>query len=226
MIIRSVRISNLKSDISNLRTVALSALQHYLYCPRQCALIHVERVWADNFSTADGNALHEKAHSGQGESRPGVRIARGLPVWSDEHRLQGVCDVVEIHKDGSIIPVEYKRGRPKKHRADEIQLCGQAICLEASFQREPGSIGAGYLFYGKQQRRTSVNFDAELRGLTLEIVEKVRVMLDQGNTPSATYAPKLCNNCSLLKLCQPKSMRLKRGVDSWFQQQLEIQNFE
>ena len=186
----------------------------------------MERVWADNFSTAEGNTLHEKAHSGQCESRPGVRIARGLPVWSDTYGLRGVCDVVEIHKNGTLIPVEYKRGRPKKHRADEIQLCGQAICLEDSFQREPGSIEVGYLFYGKQQRRTAVNFDSELRGLTLEITEKVRVMLEQGYTPPATYTAKLCNSCSLIELCQPKSMRLKRGAGSWFRQQMEMQNSE
>ena len=199
-------------------------MQHYLYCPRQCALIHVEQVWADNFSTAEGNVLHEKAHSGLGESRPGVRIARGLPVWSDAYGLRGVCDVVEIHKDGTLVPVEYKRGRPKKHRADEIQLCGQAICLEASFQREPGSIQSGYLFYGKQQRRTAVTFDDILRKLTLEIVERVRTMLEQGNTPLANYVPKLCDRCSLINLCQPKSMRLKRGVANWFRQQIEMQD--
>ena len=181
-------------------------------------------MWADNFSTAEGNALHDKAHSGQGESRPGVRIARGLPVWSDEHGLRGVCDVVEIHKDGAIIPVEYKRGRPKKHRADEIQLCGQAICLEASFELERGSICSGFLFYGKQQRRTAVAFDDTLRRLTLEVVEKVRLMIECGSTPPADYQPKLCDRCSLIHLCQPKSMRLKRGVDSWFRQSVQIQD--
>jgi CRISPR-associated exonuclease Cas4 len=193
-----------------------------LYCPRQCALIHVERVWAENFSTAEGNALHEKAHSGLGETRPGVRISRGLPVWSDAHGLRGVCDIVEIHKDGTLLPVEYKRGRPKAHRADEIQLCGQAICLETSFEREPGSIQSGYLFYGKQQRRTAVTFDATLRALTLEIAEKVRAMVDQGQTPTAAYNPKLCDRCSLIHLCQPKCMRIKRGVDHWFQSQLTV----
>ena len=214
-------LSNFKSQISNSPTVALSALQHYLYCPRQCALIHVERLWADNFSTAEGNALHDKAHSGLGESRPGVRITRGLPVWSDAHGLRGVCDIVEIHADGTLLPVEYKRGRPKAHRADEIQLCGQAICLEASFDRKEGSIPRGFLFYGKQQRRTEVTFDNGLRELTLEIAEKVRHMVDQGHTPEASYSPALCDRCSLIQLCQPKSMRLKRGAANWFKNQLE-----
>jgi CRISPR-associated exonuclease Cas4 len=111
--------------------------------------------------------------------------------------------------------------RPKAHRADEIQLCGQAICLEASFEREPNSIQSGFLFYGKQQRRTPVTFDASLRTLTLEIADKVRRMLEQGHTPSASYTPKLCDRCSLIHLCQPKSMRLKRGTAAWFQNQLQ-----
>lgn len=217
------QISNPKSQIPNPRTVALSALQHYLYCSRQCALIHVERLWADNFSTAEGNALHEKAHSGLGESRPGVRITRGLPVWSDAHGLRGVCDIVEIHADGTLLPVEYKRGRPKAHRADEIQLCGQAICLEASFGREAGSVQRGCLFYGKQQRRTDVEFDSALRQLTLRIADEVRAMLDSGQTPTASYSPTLCDRCSLIQLCQPKSMRLKRGASNWFRNQLESQ---
>jgi CRISPR-associated exonuclease Cas4 len=180
-------------------------------------------VWADNFSTAEGNALHEKAHSGLGESRPGVRITRGLPVWSEAHGLRGVCDIVEIHADGTLLPVEYKRGRPKAHRADEIQLCGQAICLEASFERPPGSIERGFLFYGKQLRRTEVTFDPDLRELTLDIAAKVRHMREQGHTPAASYTPTLCDRCSLLQLCQPKSMRLKRGVSGWFHSQLESQ---
>jgi CRISPR-associated exonuclease Cas4 len=131
--------------------------------------------------------------------------------------------VVEVHAEGTLVPVEYKRGRPKAHRADEIQLCAQAICLEASFGREAGSIDRGYLFYGKQQRRTEVVFEKTLRSLTLNIADKVRAMLDRGKTPTADYSPKLCDRCSLIKICQPKSMRLKRGVSSWFKNQLEFQ---
>lgn len=180
-------------------------------------------MWAENFSTAEGNALHEKAHSGLGESRAGVRIARGLPVWSDVYGLRGVCDIVEIHKNGTLLPVEYKRGRPKTHQADEIQLCGQAICLEASFNREPNSITKGFLFYGKQQRRTAVTFDATLRALTLEIADKVRAIIELNKTPTANYTAKLCDRCSLINLCQPKCMRLKRGTQHWIQAQLKSQ---
>lgn len=152
-----------------------------------------------------------------------MRIIRGLPVWSDAYGLRGVCDIVELHADGTVLPVEYKRGRPKAHRADEIQLCGQAICLEASFQHEEGSIQRGCLFYGKQQRRTEVTFDNELRQLTLETAENVRRMIDQCHTPEASYTSALCDRCSLIQLCQPKSMRLKRGAANWFRNQLESQ---
>lgn len=200
--------------------VPLSALQHYLYCPRQCALIHVERVWAENRATAEGRVLHERAHSGEGETRPGVRIARGLPVASEEHGLTGVCDVVEIHRDDQIVPVEYKRGKPKAHRADEVQLCAQAICLEEVFGLPTGGIAEGFLFYGKRQRRTAVAFDADLRALTLSVACKVRQMKALGRTPRAACAPKLCDPCSLKDLCQPKAMRLKRGTAAWFTAQV------
>lgn len=142
-------------------------------------------------------------------------------MWSDVHALRGICDVVEFHKDGVILPVEYKRGRPKAHRADEIQICAQAICLEENFNLEPGGIGRGYLFYGKQQRRTEVRFDQALRALTLETAECVRAMLQSGRTPSAEYIAKRCDRCSLIHLCQPKALRLKRGAARWFKQQLD-----
>ncbi len=200
--------------------VHLSALQHYLYCPRQCALIHVERVWAENRATAEGRVLHERAHSGGGETRPGVRITRGLAVRSERYGLTGVCDLVEIHRDGRIVPVEYKRGKPKGHRADEVQLCAQALCLEEVFGLPEGGIAEGYLFYGKRQRRIAVTFDPALRALTLSIAAKVRDMKTHGLTPVATYVPGLCDPCSLKDLCQPRAMRLKRGAAAWFTAQL------
>jgi CRISPR-associated exonuclease Cas4 len=201
--------------------VALSALQHFLYCPRQCALIHVERVWAENRSTAEGRVLHERAHEGKGETRPGVRIARGLAVSSARHGLTGVCDVVEIWDDGRIIPVEYKRGRPKAHRADEVQLCAQALCLEDTFARPAGSIASGFLYYGQKRRRTEVHIDAELRALALGIAEQVRAMIEEGSTPTAAYEPKQCDRCSLLDLCQPRALRFQRGAAAWFRRNME-----
>lgn len=215
---------NAKNSQNNKTTVVpLSALQHYLYCPRQCALIHVERLWADNFATAQGNVLHEKAHSAKDEYRNKIKIIRSLPVWSEIHKLTGICDVVELFPDQSIIPIEYKRGRPKAHKADEIQLCAQAICLEENFKKSQGSIDKGYLFYGKLKRRSEIILDDSLRALTLKTANQVRKLIDSEITPSATYQPKLCNRCSLINLCEPKSMRLKRGTKEWFQSQIKKQ---
>jgi len=207
--------------MSPLLPVPLSALQHYLFCARQCALIHVERVWAENRSTAEGRVLHERAHEGPGETRPGLRIARGLAVASERHGLTGFCDVVEIWDEGRIVPVEYKRGRPKAHRADEVQLCGQAICLESTFARPEGTIMYGYLYYGQRKRRTEVAFDSELRSLTLDLAEQTRAMIEGGTTPAAEYNPKKCDRCSLLDLYQPRALRFKQGAAAWFSRKLE-----
>lgn len=200
--------------------VPLSALQHYLYCPRQCALIHVEQLWAENRSTAEGKILHERAHDGPSESRPGLRIARGLAVKSEKHGLTGFCDVVEIWNKTKITPIEYKRGKPKSHRADEIQLCGQALCLEETFSLPQNAIAAGYLFYGKRKRRTEVVFDPQLRSLTLDIASKVRAMIQAGKTPTATYAPRRCDACSLIDLCQPRSLSRPESAKAWFAKNL------
>ena len=187
--------------------VFISALQHYLFCPRQYALIHMEQVWAENRFTAEGQVLHQKAHDGKSESRPGIRIARGLKVGSQRMGLAGVCDVVEFHSERvgddhqQVIPVEYKRGKPKAHRADELQLCAQAICLEEMLSCE---ITKGYLFYGKTRRRTEVVFDDELRELLEHCVQRIRVMRDSCKTPAAYYERKKCDACSLFEICQPK----------------------
>ncbi|MCW1887562.1 CRISPR-associated protein Cas4 [Luteolibacter flavescens] len=197
--------------------VAISALQHWLYCPRQCALIHVERAWEENKFTAQGRVMHERAHEGPNESRPGIRITRGLPVRSLGLGLSGQCDVVEFHTDGRVVPVEYKRGKPKAHRADEVQLCAQALCLEEMLG---GAIEGGCLYYGERRRRTPVNFDHELRDLVTVTASSVRECLTTGTTPPAEYEPRRCDACSLIELCQPRSLRFRRGAAAWFQQRL------
>lgn len=110
--------------------IMLSALQHYQFCPRQCALIHIEQQWAENRFTAEGKVLHERADSKKSEWQADVRIVRSLPICSCRYGLSGQADVVEFHSADSVFPVEYKRGRPKTDRCDEVQLCAQALCLE------------------------------------------------------------------------------------------------
>lgn len=201
--------------------IPLSALQHYLYCPRQCALIHVEQLWAESRHTAEGRVLHERADKPRGERRHGVRTTTAMPLAHAGLGITGIADVVEFH-DGSegeqAFPVEYKRGRPKTHRADEVQLCAQALCLEAMLNKP---ITEGALFYGETRHRTSVVFDDGLRQLTRDTINATRTLLTSGIAPSAQYSAKLCNACSLIDLCQPKLLDRKDSVNAWLAQQLK-----
>jgi CRISPR-associated exonuclease Cas4 len=196
----------------------LSALQHWLYCPRQCGLIHLEQVWAENKFTAEGQVLHHKAHEGPDECKAGVRIIRSLPVRSFNLGISGECDIVEFHADGRVVPVEYKRGKPKSHRADELQLCAQAMCLEEMLGVE---ISSACLFYGENRRRTAVEFDETLRRLVSETAASLHSMIVSRQTPLAEYEARRCDACSLIELCQPKAMRFKRGVQAWFSSALK-----
>jgi CRISPR-associated exonuclease Cas4 len=186
----------------------LSALQHYLYCPRQCALIHIEQVWAENKYTAEGRVLHERPDSGQSQQQGRVRTVRTLPIRSERLGLSGQADVVEFHGDGTIYPVEYKRGKPKKDRCDEVQLCAQALCVEEMLVVE---IKEGALFYGQNRRRHPVVFDAGLRQLTEMTVTRVHDLIGGGTTPKAVYSKK-CDQCSLVAACLPKSCTASRSV--------------
>ena len=195
----------------------LSALQHLLFCHRQCALIHIERLWADNRFTAEGNVMHEKAHSGDRETRPGVQIKRSLPVTSRSLGISGQCDVVEFHENGVVLPIEYKRGKPKAHRADDVQLCAQAICLEENLEV---IITSGFLFYGQRKRRSEIVFDRVLRELTATTARKLHVLMASQRTPTARYESEKCDACSLVELCQPRSLKRESGVSSWFASQV------
>lgn len=201
--------------------IPISALQHYLYCPRQCALIHVEQLWEESRHTAEGRLLHERADKPRGERRRGVRTVTAMPLANATLGINGVADVVEFHggPDGErAYPVEYKRGRPKAHRADEVQLCAQALCLEAMLEH---SIPQGALFYGEARRRTDIVFDDELRRLTQDTVDATRAMLRSSTTPLAEYNAKRCDACSLIDLCQPKLLKRRSGIDAWLARQLQ-----
>jgi CRISPR-associated exonuclease Cas4 len=191
----------------------LSALQHWLFCPRQCGLIHLEQAWAENKFTAEGQVLHRKAHDGADETKAGVRITRSLSVCSYELGISGQCDIVEFHTSGEVIPVEYKRGKPKTHRADEVQLCAQAMCLEEMLKLP---VSVGFLYYGEKRRRTVVEFDATLRNLVTKNSMELHAMMGSRITPEAVYEARRCDSCSLINLCQPKAMRFKRGAQAWF----------
>lgn len=204
--------------------IPISVLQHQLFCPRQCALIHLEQQWLEDAATAEGRILHERVDGGGRDRRAGVRTVRALSLRSTKHGLTGKADAVELHKEVSgdgtgwrPYPVEYKRGRPKSHRADEVQLCAQALCLEEMFGRP---VPEGALFYGQERRRTVVPLDDTLRTLTLATLASVRAMLAGGVTPAPIDTP-ACRRCSLEPLCRPRAVATRPGVNRWLARQLD-----
>lgn len=183
------------------RQISLSALQHYAFCPRQCALIHNEQVWAENFLTAQGRALHERVDSGEPETRKGVRFERSVHVSAEKLGVSGIVDMVEHDlQTGRLKPIEYKRGKPKPTAMDEIQLCAQALCLE-EMTGQP--IDEGALWYMQIRHRLPVILSDGLRKQTLAVIAQVRELLGSGETPPPLY-DKRCRACSLVQVCQPK----------------------
>ena len=185
--------------------IPLSALQHAIYCLRQAALIHVERLWEENRFTAEGRVLHAKVHEPGQRKVKGVRRVTGLHVATRRLGLFGVADLVEF-KAGeggeTPFPVEFKRGKPKLHRADEVQLCAQGLCLEEMFGC---AVPEGALFYAETKRRVAVPFDAVLRALTEATAARLRDLFATRLTPPAEYQTRKCGACSLIEQCRPKA---------------------
>ena len=190
--------------------VMISALQHYLFCPRQCALIHIEQQWMENIFTAEGRILHERVHTSGRESRRVLRMEYSVPIRSLRLGITGQADIVEFHRQENgtwqPLPVEYKRGRPKKDDADRVQLCAQAICLEEMLDCV---IPEGALYYGQKKRRSMVLFDPSLRETTARAAAEVHALLAAGKTPPPSYAER-CESCSFLSLCLPKVAACKQ----------------
>jgi len=210
--------------------IPLSALQHLLFCERQCALIHVEQVWVENLFTAEGRIMHERVDTGNRESRGNIRIEYGMPLRSLRLGLTGKADVVEFHllSDNSLsgskarkkwqpFPVEYKRGRPKKDNCDKVQLCAQALCLEEMLNTE---IPEGALFYGKTRRRQDVEFDRTLRLETEKAAKRVHELIKAGKTPKPVYSKK-CDSCSFVGLCLPKTIEKNRSVNRYLKNAIQ-----
>lgn len=179
----------------------LSALQHILYCERQCALIHIEQVWSENRFTAEGRLAHDHVHSAGHETRGDARIARDLSLRSLCLGLIGKADVVEFHSGGPY-PVEHKRGHAKTNHCDEVQVCAQALCLEEMLGKP---VPEGALFYGEPRRRTVVSIDAALRAETEDAAARLHRLFESGRTPPAVYDKAKCERCSLLDQCKPKA---------------------
>lgn len=194
----------------------LSGLQHFVFCRRQWALIHLEQQWAENYRTTDGALMHEKAHDREfSESRKDLLVKREVSVFSARLGISGQCDVVEFHRSSAGIPlpgkeglwqpfpVEYKRGRPKQNSADVLQLCAQAMCLEDMLCCD---IPEGALYYGETRRREPVSFSEDLRTQALQLTEQMHDLYRKGHTPKVKPT-KSCNACSLKELCLPKLLK-------------------
>lgn len=179
--------------------IPISALQHYVYCPRQCALIHLEQTYEENVFTLRGKRVHDRVDDAGTESIEGGRQERALPVWSTHHGLTGKADLVVFPDDGHPYPVEFKAGRRKERLADDVQLCAQALCLEEMLNVE---IPGGEIFYARSRRRRNVPFDRALREHTISVIEDVRCVLSQWDLPPPV-ADQRCPNCSLQDACRP-----------------------
>jgi CRISPR-associated exonuclease Cas4 len=179
--------------------VMISALQHYSYCSRQCALIHVEQVFDENLYTLRGHRVHERAHDPEGDLEDGVRVERGLSLFSERLGLIGKADVVEFRSGEAPYPVEYKSGPRRGSRHDDIQLCAQAMCLEEMLGK---AVPRGAVFHHGSRRRREVALDSSLRRLTEETVREVRRLLVSGTVPPPV-ADARCPKCSLFDACMP-----------------------
>lgn len=192
--------------------IPLSALQHWCYCPRQCALIHVEQVFAENLYTLRGQAVHKQVDVPGVELRSGLRVERALPVWNDRLGLIGKADVVEFELDGTPYPVEYKVGSRAKvpwiAACDDLQLAAQAICLEEMTGKP---VPAGALFYARSKRRREVRIGATLRRRVEEAAAAVRALFAAAVLPAPTFDER-CEKCSLADICQPATRPAVAGL--------------
>jgi len=198
--------------------LSLSGIQHFAFCERQWALIHVENQWAENVKTVEGQQLHERVDDPYfTETRHDVKVVRSTPLVSRQLGLYGVADVIEYFSNpksngfSEIRIVEYKRGKPKPDDRDEVQLCAQAMCLEEMLGTE---IDQGFLFYGETRRRHMVQFNEELRERVRRLSERMHDLFERGITPLPIKGKK-CNNCSLKDLCLPSLGKNPRKAASY-----------
>lgn len=208
----------------------LSGIQHFSFCRRQWALIHIENQWKENVYTFEGHLLHEKVDDPYiSETRGDFFISRSVPIVSYNLGLNGICDLIEFVKDPNGVfinkkdatyipyPVEYKRGKPKHDPVDEIQLCAQAICLESMLSTE---ISIGYIYYGLTRHREKILFSNELRNLVFAISHEMHDYFDRKYIPKVKPS-KACRSCSLYEICQPELMNKKEKVSSYINSYLE-----
>ena len=215
-----------------LEPLALSALNHFLYCPRRAALIHLEGIFKDNQHTVRGDIVHEHADLPGYEVAKGVAVLRALPVWSERLGLSGKCDVVETRPDldprshpmggggayQSLAPVEYKKGKRRAFENDDAQLCAQGLCLEEMFGV---TVERGAVFHAASKRRREVEFTPELRQRTEAAIAGLHRLVAAGSVPAAGFKP-ACEECSLYQVCLPQVTCRPAGLERAGQELFEV----
>lgn len=188
--------------------IALSALEHYSYCPRQFGLIHIEQVWSESAMTIQGSLLHRRADEVIVRHERGKEVWRAVTIWSRRLRLFGRADVVEVLDDGSLVPVEYKRANRKPNQHERIQLCAQGMCLEEMLGI---TVGEGALFHSASKRLIRVELTEQLRAETARVAHEVHACFASGRLPSAVYDQR-CEDCSLLEVCLPMAQKFTSRI--------------
>lgn len=184
--------------------IPISALQHMAFCPRQCALIHIEQIWEENLYTLRGQRIHERVHEPESQTEEGIHIERAMPLWSHRLGLTGVADVVEFLDNGIPYPVEYKSGSKKARQADDIQLCAQALCLEEMLGIP---VPRGAIYHAASKRRREVDLaDPDLRQAVIQTIQATRELLASQRVPPPVDDAR-CPDCSLLELCMPSVIK-------------------
>lgn len=196
--------------------LALSGIQHFAFCERQWALIHIEKQWVENVKTVEGKNLHQRVDDPYfKETRGNIKVVRSVPLMSQRLGLYGVADLIELHLNDDNVKrysiVEYKRGKPKSDDRDEVQLCAQAICLEEMLTV---TIEYGYLYYGETKHRKKVEFSNYLRSRVKKLAEKMHLLFSKGETPPAINK-KHCKSCSLVDICVPELSKISKKTEKY-----------
>jgi CRISPR-associated exonuclease Cas4 len=188
--------------------IPISALQHFVFCPRQCALIHLEGSWDENVLTVQGENLHRKAHLPGVENRPGLKKTFDMPLRSLKFGIVGKADVVLKYDEKTYVPLEYKHGKPKVKEMDTVQVCAQALCLE---EMNGVKIEKGLIYYFGIKKRIEFSIDDDLRSKTANVIKKVRELFESSITPPPVYS-KRCKSCSLYDECLPELFQKPKKV--------------
>lgn len=196
--------------------IMISSLQHFLFCPRQCGIIHIDHFWSDNILTTLGELMHTRVDTPGTRHYADCKVEYAVPLRSIRLGLSGVADIVEFHKNArktfDPVPVEYKHGKPKADHSDEVQLCAQALCLEEMMNC---SIPCGVLFYGEEKLRHDIPFTSELRSLAIQTIHNVHQLIQSGTIPAPVYRSHVCESCSVFDYCRPKdNLSIEKYIES------------